>query len=156
MGADRDQAEVEAEQLFLRIGLTEQTAKCVAFALPAAAAACEPASCIPGKLRRNSVKNPKFRQALTDVIHAAGAAEGAPKARGALLYQVASKVRTHGRAHSTPCHLWTIFACAPTVVWAHTSCQRADLHVYGNLLPFPLREARHGRNHLRLCGLPAE
>ena len=39
------------------------------------------------------MKNPKFRQALTDVIHAAGAADGSPKGRGALLYQVAGKVR---------------------------------------------------------------
>ena len=41
MGADRSEAEAEAEELFLRIGLTEQTAKCVAFAPPAAAVAYE-------------------------------------------------------------------------------------------------------------------
>ncbi len=115
MGADRDQAELEAEQLFLRIGLTEQTAKCAAFALPAAIAAWEPASFTPGKLRRNSLKNPKFRQALTEVIHAAGAAEGAPKARGALLYQVASKVRAQRSAHSTPAPLAANLARAATV-----------------------------------------
>ena len=145
MGAERDQIEAEAEELFLRIGLTEQTAKCAAFASPpppllprpkptrvphacgqlthtarlgraygsradmkaagcirgdawqsiaevvpyACGLSCARLSCNP---RRNSVKNPKFRQALTDVIRAAGATDGTPKARGALLYQVAGKV----------------------------------------------------------------
>ena len=51
------------------------------------------------------MKNPKFRQALTDVIHAAGATGGAPKARGALLYQVAGKVRTHIAGCR---HAWTL------------------------------------------------
>ena len=131
MGADRDQAEGEAEQLFLRIGLTEQTAKCAAFAHPAAVAACEPASFTPGKLRRNSVKNPKFRQALTEVIHTAGAVEGAPKARGALLYQVASKVRAHRSAHSTPTP--AVRHTSPVLLlWhGHTpACMRAGAHVY--------------------------
>jgi hypothetical protein len=39
MGAERDQIEAEAEELFLRIGLTEQTAKCAAFASPPSPAA---------------------------------------------------------------------------------------------------------------------
>ena len=143
MGADRDQAEVEAEQLFLRIGLTEQTAKYVAFALPAAAAACEPASLTHlAKTRRNSVKNPKFRQALVDVIQAAGAAMGAPKARGALLYQIASKVRTHGSARSTPTPSMRQYAYAATRPWPHACLPACWLHVCGVLLPSWLHKER--------------
>ena len=42
--------------------------------------------------RSNAVKNPKFRAALVDVIREAGADGGCEKAKGALLYTVASKV----------------------------------------------------------------
>lgn len=39
---------------------------------------------------------PKFRQALVDLIKAAGAEGGCPKAQGALLYTTASKVLRWG------------------------------------------------------------
>lgn len=43
--------------------------------------------------RRGAIKNQKFRAALVEVIKQAGAEGGCPKAQGALLYTLGSKVR---------------------------------------------------------------
>ena len=63
----REETEAAAEKLFLGIGLDETVAK-------------------------NAVKNPKFSKTFTEVITEAGADSGCPKAKGNLLYTVASKV----------------------------------------------------------------
>jgi hypothetical protein len=44
--------------------------------------------------RRQSLRNPKFTQTLLDTVKEAGVVEGCPKAKGNLIYTVASKVRT--------------------------------------------------------------
>lgn len=70
----REELETEAQRLFAGLGLAETTAA-------------------------NAVKNPKFRQALVDVIKAAGVEGGCEKTRGALLYTVASKFPANALPH---------------------------------------------------------
>jgi hypothetical protein len=55
----------------------------------------------PTRPRRQSLRNPKFTQALLDTVKEAGVVEGCPKAKGNLIYTVASKVRggEGGRRH---------------------------------------------------------
>lgn len=48
--------------------------------------------CTPAHPRRQSLRNPKFTQTLLDTVQEAGVAEGCPKAKGNLIYTVASKV----------------------------------------------------------------
>lgn len=55
--------------------------------------------------RRNAIKNPKFRQALVDIVKEAGLTDGCSKTKGNLLYYVASKVRRRsGRQRPTSPH----------------------------------------------------
>lgn len=70
----REEKEAEAEALFLKIGLDETVAK-------------------------NATKNPKFLTSLTEVIREAKAEDGCPKAKGNLLYAVASKFPVNALVH---------------------------------------------------------
>ena len=131
MSSDRELLEAEAEALFLGVGLAPQTAKCATFPnfpLPrspyAMAAICRAPSMHAMRKHarllcgvnvaeiyvhviacRNSLKSPKFRQALVDIIRAAGAGNGAPKGQGALLYQLAGKVYCSFPPFRSPSHV---------------------------------------------------
>jgi len=53
----------------------------------------------PPPPRRQSLRNPKFTQALLDTIKEAGVAGGCPKAQGNLIYTVASKHPANALVH---------------------------------------------------------
>ncbi|KAG2491132.1 hypothetical protein HYH03_010575 [Edaphochlamys debaryana] len=72
--ASKEEVEVAAMSLFLGIGLDETVAK-------------------------NATKNAKFCKTLEEVIHEAGAVSGCPKAKGNLLYTVASKYPANALCH---------------------------------------------------------
>eukprot|EP00198_Chlamydomonas_reinhardtii_P009713 XP_001699050.1 predicted protein [Chlamydomonas reinhardtii] len=72
--ASKEELEAAAISLFLGIGLEETVAK-------------------------NATKNPKFMKTLEEVVHEAGAASGCPKAKGNLLYTVASKYPANALCH---------------------------------------------------------
>ncbi|KAG2447630.1 hypothetical protein HYH02_007548 [Chlamydomonas schloesseri] len=72
--ASKEELEAAAMSLFLGIGLEETVAK-------------------------NATKNPKFMKTLEEVVHEAGAASGCPKAKGNLLYTVASKYPANALCH---------------------------------------------------------
>ncbi|GFR51525.1 hypothetical protein Agub_g13941 [Astrephomene gubernaculifera] len=72
--ASKEEVEAACMPLFLGIGLDETVAK-------------------------NATKNPKFAKTLEEVIHEAGAASGCPKAKGNLLYAVASKYPANALCH---------------------------------------------------------
>ncbi|KXZ51794.1 hypothetical protein GPECTOR_11g237 [Gonium pectorale] len=72
--ASKEEQDAASMALFLGIGLEETVAK-------------------------NALKNPKFTKVLEEVIHEAGAASGCPKAKGNLLYTVASKFPANALSH---------------------------------------------------------
>mmetsp|Transcript_9586 Transcript_9586/g.20421 ORF Transcript_9586/g.20421 Transcript_9586/m.20421 type:complete len:801 (+) Transcript_9586:112-2514(+) len=72
--ASREETEAEALALFVGIGLDETVAK-------------------------NALKNPKFCKTLVEIVHEAKAASGCPKAKGNLLYTVASKFPANALVH---------------------------------------------------------
>ncbi|GIL78897.1 hypothetical protein Vretimale_110 [Volvox reticuliferus] len=72
--ANKEEMEAACISLFMGIGLEETVAK-------------------------NATRNAKFSKTLEEVIHEAGAASGCPKAKGNLLYTVASKFPANALCH---------------------------------------------------------